>query len=150
MAQSSSFSFKIGVFIENWWWVSQACEGSKSRQILGIPFAITPLGQLYQSVPSPIHARGTGRAARRGALAPEPPRATGVDQSSTDFNRSCIPFIFPLFFRNRTSTDIRFRQIGCQRRPISNLTSWYPCPIWDRTACIYRCCCTPCMCRCIR
>jgi len=51
--------FESEVFIENWWWVSISLAKSRGLlyppwQPLGIPSAITPLSQLYQSLPSPI------------------------------------------------------------------------------------------------
>jgi len=69
---------------------------------LGIPFAMTPLGQLHQSSPSPVpgdRARGIRRgfspcgAQYGGALAPEPLRATGVGPE------------FPRVFFSLFSTD---------------------------------------------
>ena len=52
------FGFESRVFIENWRWVSHGCGrffSSCSRwQTLGVPSALTPIGQLHQSPPSPV------------------------------------------------------------------------------------------------
>jgi len=49
-------------------------------QPLGIPFAITPLSYLYQSLPSPIPG---DRARGKRSVAPEPPRTTLYQPQST-------------------------------------------------------------------
>ena len=58
----SCFDNSLRIFTENWWWVSQG-HGLVYSLLppMGIPFAVTPLGQLYQSPPSPIpHELGRG------------------------------------------------------------------------------------------
>jgi len=90
-------------------------------QTLRITFAITPLGHLHKSSPSPIPwDQACGKPRPRSRRAPQ-----GSDQNSTDskFWQVFSPLVFPTFSWNQTSRDASSGKIGRLRRPISNLTS---------------------------